>query len=369
MNRKVRLAIACAIALTPPAVGQAQTQLPSIRVGGRLHVQGYWYDNEAHAAPSSSLGPQSNFFVRRARIQVDGRIAENVALVIQPSFENGGGREPNLRLRDAYIDVRLTPESASTSLTWRVGQEKRPFSRWELTSSNNLVVIERGAGRGLPGRQTNNLFESNGFLAHDLGTSVLLVSRDVITLQAGIYNGRGESFSDDNGAKSFGGRMTVGPLPRIAPALSLGASYFSHDGVVTLAGGGSDSSFRHDALGFDAQWGRAGNPGFYGLIEYARGTTFTEAELDIRGFMAVAAYHHRLETPASWLYAIEPAVRFDDADPNAGNPNDRSTLVSAALGLYFSSRAQFRVSYERQMFEDDAMADVGGIRTAMTVNF
>jgi hypothetical protein len=39
------------------------------------------------------------------------------------------------------------------------------------------------------------------------------------------------------------------------------------------------------------------------------------------------------------------------------------------LGVYLSNRAQLRVGYERQMFEDDALDAIGGIRTAMTVSF
>ena len=52
-----------------------------------------------------------------------------------------------------------------------MGQEKRPFSRYELTSSNNLPSIERGAGRGLPGKASNDIFGDNGFLSHDVGAA------------------------------------------------------------------------------------------------------------------------------------------------------------------------------------------------------
>jgi hypothetical protein len=367
-TRLVSAAVAIGLlAACSASVATAQTPFPNIKLSGRLHVHGYWFDNQDYVPAPTSVGPESNFFIRRARIQANGQLTDNISLVIQPSFENAGGREPNLRLRDAYIDVRLTPASQRPSVTWRVGQEKRPFSRWELTSSNNLPSIERGAGRGLLGRQTNNLFEANGFLAHDLGTSVIVTAHDAVTLQAGVYNGRGESFSDDNSSKSFGGRGTVNPLPRIAPALSLGVSFFSHDGVVV--GAAADSSFRNDAFEIDGQWGRPGEPGLFSLVEYARGKTFSEAKYTISGLTAIAAYHHRLTRTASWLPAIEPAVRFDVADPNADVAGDRATLVSAVLGLYLSSRAQFRVSFERQTFEAGDLDPIAGVRTAMTVNF
>ena len=353
------------VLLSPVALAQdsaSRATFPDVEVAGRLQVQGYYFDNEDHAA---GAGPQSSFFIRRARIQVNGRIAERVSFVIQPSFENAAGREPNLRLRAAYSDLRLVDEGAPASVTLRVGQEKRPFSRWELTSSNNLPVIERGAGRGLLGRAANNLFERNGFLSHDLGASVIVAGRGV-TFQAGLYNGQGESFNDVNSAKSYGVRATVVPLPR----LSLGASYFSHDAIVARTALPADSAFRNDAWEVDGQWGRPGTPGLFLLAEYLQGSDATEAEASIRGASAIAAWHHRLAaagTPV--LVAIEPALRFDLADPDTDAADDRSTLASAVLGLYFSSRAQLRVGYERQMFEDDALDPIQGIRTAVTVNF
>ena len=124
-----------------------------------------------------------------------------MSVYIQPSFEGGrnlssrgddlyvhaggaGGGTPvltcrttgrsGLRLRDAYIDVRFSPEAEQERLVPPGGQEKRPFSRYELTSSNNLPSIERGAGQGLLARASNDLFGGAGFLSHDVGASVRL---------------------------------------------------------------------------------------------------------------------------------------------------------------------------------------------------
>lgn len=360
------LALAALPLLAPHVRAQgegAAPTFPDVRVAGRLQVHGYLFDNDVYAA--DGVGPESSFFIRRARIEVQGRIAERVSFVIQPSFENGRGSEPNLRLRDAYVDLRLSPDEAPATVTLRVGQAKRPFSRWELTSANNLPVIERGAGRGLPGRAANDLFGRNGFLSQDLGTSVI-VEGGVATFQAGVYNGQGESFNDVNSAKSYGVRATIAPLAK----LSLGASYFSHDAIVTPAAGVPDSSFRNDAFEIDGQWGKSGEPGLFALAEYLSGHDATEAESPIAGFSAIAAWHHRLAGSGSRvLYALEPALRFDLADPNADADEDRVTLTSAVLGFYFSRTAQLRVGYERQAFEDDAREPVQGIRTAVTVNF
>ena len=370
---------------------QAQTTYPNIRVTGRLQEQFYYFDNAAYAA---AVGPKSSFFTRRARIEARGQIAENVTVYIQPSFEGGrplsatttctssavpaGGGTPTitcrtsgrsgLRLRDAWIDVRVSPEASKSALYLRVGQEKRPVSRYELTSSTNLPSIERGAGQGLPGRASNNLFEGNGFLSHDVGASVRLEHKlddlRLVTVKLGAYNGQGESLSDVNQKKSIGARATVG----VTPKLDVGASWFAHDGIVTV-GGVPDSSFTNYAWDLDAQWGKPGDEGLFALAEYLHGNDATSSKATIQGFQALAAYNIRMASPTAWLYAVEPAFRLDFADPDTDLDNDRVTTVTAVLGVYFSSRAQFRVAYERQSFQLDAAESVSGVRSALTVNF
>src|SRR5215204_220916 len=238
------------------ATASAQTTYPNVKLSGRLQAQAYYFSNEDFAAV---VGPTSNMFVRRARIEARGNISENVSVYVQPSFEGGrnlssvattctstavpgGGGTPTitcrttgrsgLRLRDAYIDVRFSPEASKGALYLRAGQEKRPFSRYELTSSNNLPSIERGAGQGLLPRASNDLFGGAGFLSHDVGASVRyeykLDDVRLVTLKVGAYNGQGESLNDVNNKKSFGARGTVG----VTPKLDLGASWFAHDGIV-----------------------------------------------------------------------------------------------------------------------------------------
>ncbi|HVQ46425.1 MAG TPA: porin [Gemmatimonadales bacterium] len=367
------------------AIGSAsaQTTYPNVKVTGRLQEQFYVFDNEPYAA---TVGSESNFFTRRARIEARGQISENVTLYIQPSFEGGRnlsnvvttcsgtplvcrttGRS-GLRLRDAWIDVRFSPEASKGGLYLRAGQEKRPYSRYELTSSNNLVSIERGAGQGLLPRASNDLFSSNGFLSHDVGASIRyeykLDDLRLVTLKFGAYNGQGESLNDVNNTKSLGARVTAG----IWSKLDIGGSWFSHDGIVTV-GSIPDSAFTNYAWGVDAQWGKPGDEGLYVLGEYLDGNDATATKNKIRGVQGLAAYNYRFKSPTSWLYAIEPAFRVDLADPNTALESDRATLITAVLGIYMSSKAQLRVAYERQSFQDDITPAISGLRSALTVNF
>jgi hypothetical protein len=119
----------------------------------------------------------------------------------------------------------------------------------------------------------------------------------------------------------------------------------------------------------DAQYGKPGDEGLFALGEYLSGTDATSSKSKIRGIQGLAAYNYRLKSPTSWLYAIEPAVRVDLSDPNTDADNDRSTLITAGLGFYLSSKAQFRVAYERQSFQGSGVPSISGVRSALTVNF
>ena len=81
--------------------------------------------------------------------------------------------------------------------------------------------------------------------------------------------------------------------------------------------------------------------------------------------------HTRDQLPAilEALYAIEPAFRYDVAEPNNSVVDDQTTLITAGVNLYLSSKAQFRLMYESQSFEDSSLKTISGFRTALTMNF
>jgi hypothetical protein len=234
-----------------------------------------------------------------------------------------------------------------------MGQEKRPFGRYELTSSNNLPSIERGAGQGLVGAASNDLFTAQGFLSHDVGAHLQfdykLSDLRMLTLIAGAYNGRGESLNDNNNAKSFGFRGTVG----ITDKLNVGGSIFSHDNIVTPTGAaGPDSSYINTAWGLDAQWGKPGDPGLYVVGDYmsgqdGSGVLVSGDKKKILGISTIGAYNIRIKSPPSWLYA-KPAIRYDFADPIPTDYNG-TTVITAVPASRMSSRAQFRIAYENEV--------------------
>lgn len=361
-----RLFIGLAFSLTAAGTAAAQATYPSVKIQGRMQTQAYYMGNEDYAA---STGPMTNFLVRRARFQANVQITETVFATVQPSFEDGSTR---LRLRDAYVDLGFQRGEPRTRVLLRMGQEKRPFGRYELLSSNNLPSLERGAGKGLVRASSNDLFSANGFLSHDIGAALLVrhkmgaAANQALTFHAGLYNGEGESKNDVNNRKSFGVRATVG----LGARLNIGGSWFSHDGIVTPpAATAPDSGYTNSAIGLDAAWGVPGDEGLFLVGDYMRGESRADNNVNIQGISLVGAWHVRMKNPNAFLYAIEPALRFDQQDPDTDTPDDGSVLVSAGVNLYLSSRAQLRAMYENQSFQASGAKSISGVRTGMTVNF
>jgi Phosphate-selective porin O and P len=371
----------------------AQASYPNVKLAGRLQEQIYYFDNDFYGPVG--VGPNSNIFTRRARIEARGEIAENVVVFIQPSFEGGrnlsgvnttctstpvppGGGTPTitcrttgrsgLRLRDAWIDVRLTKAVNKSAIWFRAGQEKRPFSRYELTSSTNLPSIERGAGQGLIPRASNDLFGGAGYLSHDVGASLRLEHKldDVrlVTVKFGAYNGQGESLNDVNNKKSFGARATAAVTQKI----DVGASWFTHDGIVDVDDI-ADSSFTNTAWDVDAQYGKVGDEGLYVLAEYLQGDDASADKRNMRGMQGLAAYNMRTTSPTAWLYAFEPFARLDLADPDTDTDDDGATVITAGIGIYMSSKAWFRIAYERQSFQAEGLESISGVRSMLAVSF
>jgi len=367
MRHMIRSALSLALlGLLAAGTAAAQTSYPNVKIVGRLQVEFYDFNNGDNAiyAAIPTRAAESNFLIRRARITAKGNLTENISFVIQPSYTTG---QSGVILKDAYLDVAFTKPEAKSSFVLRAGQFKRFFGRYELTSSNNLPSIERGAYRGLVPVSSNDLAIGNGFAAHDLGAGLIFTGMEKkLQLSASIMNGAlSPNNLDINNSKSYYARGTYA----ITPMLSIGGSFASHDFIQAIDSVTNDSSATNTGWGLDAQWGAPGNEGLYVMVDYMSGESTINSANTIWGIQGVAAYNIRMKSPDSFLYAIEPAFRYDLAEPNNKVVNDQSTLITAGVNLYLSSRAQFRLMYESQSFEQSGLKTISGVRTALTMNF
>ncbi len=372
--------------LTPSG---ATAQSPEVRVQGRLQVH-YRYSAGEATSNYDADAVNNGFDVRRLRIRTSVRLRDNVNLMIQPSFEMG-----KLRMRDAYMCVGIGEYVRIT-----LGQEKSPFQRYELTSSNSLPSIERGLRiRGLSGFEAlNDVLVNNGYGSHDIGAFLDVASPDGrFTVRGGVQNGSRESASDVNNAKSFFGRVTATVLADSGgePLVRIGGSIAARDRAICSVCTGSiafhpDSSWYTTAFGADLEIG-----GFRGgphvVADFATGDIVPLA-LRVNdgrntgnvtssapgnfakfwGVHAVASY--RIVTTGSdrrLVTMVEPAFRVDVTNTDTRTPNTTSILLTPVVNVHFSRSAVLRAGVDVFLYDDAAGArqTAGELKVAWQASF
>ena len=375
------LVAAAGLGITLASVATAQA--PTIQVQGRIQVQYRASSGDSSGNYNPTL-MSNGFEVRRLRIQTNVRFGDNINLVIQPSFEMGA-----LRMRDAFVRVGLSPRFGIA-----VGQEKSPFQRYELTSSNNLLSIERGVRiLRLSGKEgLNDILANNGYASHDLGAFVDYVGPDSkVTVKVGMQNGSRESSPDVNNAKSFFGRATAIAITNAdnQPVLQFGASFGSRDRAICSTCAGAiayyaDSSKQTTAFGLDAEWGGF-RPGLHLIADFATGdnvpianriatgrntgnlrTSADTALRTFRGFSLVGAYRLMTSGPDTRVIKmLEPALRIDYVDPDTKTANDQGILITPVLNIYFANTVLLRAGVDLYSYKDAA----GVSRSAKEIKF
>lgn len=365
------------------AVTAGVAQAPTIQVQGRIQVQ-YRLSSGDSSGNYNPTQMSNGFEVRRLRFQTNVRFGDNINLVIQPSFEMGA-----LRMRDAFLRVGLTPRFGIS-----VGQEKSPFQRYELTSSNTLPSIDRGVRilRLSNKEGLNDLLVSNGYASHDLGAFVDFVGPDSkLTFKVGVQNGSRESSVDVNNGKSFFARATAIAITNAdnQPVLQLGASFGSRDRAICSTCTGTiayyaDSAKKTTAFGVDAEWGGF-RPGLHVIADFATGdnapfanrinsgrntanlrTSADTALRTFRGFSLVSAY--RVMTNGAdtrVIKMVEPALRVDYVDPDTKTANDQGILITPVLNIYFANTVMLRAGLDFYSYKDAA----GTSRSAKEIKF
>jgi len=329
-RRLVRFALVLAVLLPLPLSAQFEVsgRGATLRVGGRLHAQ---------YASSSVDGTMGDFFLRRARLIVDLTVNDFLSGRVQPDFAGGGAA-----LQDAYATLSFDP-----GFELSIGQFKRGFDLFELSSSTDLSLIERDgriAGVGDCGSNRvcsySRLTEGLEFAGRDQG---LRVDGEVgsVTYIATFTNGTGINTGDENGSKSVSGRATLAINENVRASGQLAL----HDYVDPDAGSDNASAL---AFGGDVEFGtwRDGLLVQAGVVvgdNWEADTPSTDAP----GFLAlqgVASFYYPLDNER--FNGIEPLFRLSYADPNTDADDDNGLLLTPGFMAYIMGRSKIGVNVD-----------------------
>ena len=287
----------------------------SIRFGGRLHTQ---------YATSSVGSDDSGFFFRRARLTADITVNDFLDGRVQPEFAGGSAE-----LKDAYVRLNFSP-----GFQLSMGQFKRAFDLFELSSSTDLSLIERdgrvggvGGCAGVGGLCSYSRFtEKLGFADRDTGLRATGAA-GAVEYEVSVTNGEGANENDANDSKSLSGRVSV----EVADGLTVSGQMALHDYVAEDDDGATGS-----AWGMDLQYG-GWRDGLLVQASVVGGDNWKN--LDAEGtastfmtFQGVASYYAPLE--GGRFVGVEPLVRLSYGDPDTNVADDGGLVFTPGVMVY-----------------------------------
>lgn len=299
----------------------------------------------------------STFETRRVRLGAEIVFDDWLTGKLEPEYALG-----ELRLADAFIDMAVEP-----GFGLRIGQFKKPFSLLELTSSTVFPTVERGlrirgvgeqfrivlerdgetilvdfGGDLVPGEE-QGILDVLGYAGRDIGAEV---HGEIGRLEyaVGVFNGQGPDQRDEDGGKSFAGRLTVQPSTALPLVLGAGVSYRELvfdgilDGIVV-----DDRELSGAAFELDGEWGQFRRPGFRVLAEASAGENLA-ADEGFVGAQAIVAYFRPID--GERIEGVEPVGRVSVGDPSTDRVGDDGWLLTPGVNVYFSGRNRLMLNWD-----------------------
>jgi hypothetical protein len=330
MLMKLLRSLAFGLVLVAASAVEAAAQsgsYPSVRLGGRVQAQ-YAY--------SSVDAARNDFFLRRVRLRADVDVNDWISGRVQPDFAGGGAS-----LQDGYVAFAF-----SEGFNVQVGQFKRPFDLFDLSSSTDLSIIERdGRVEGVdncPGVggvcSHTGILEDLLFAGRDQGVMVEGEAGQ-LSYAAMLSNGQGNNVADVNDGKSFSARVMVA----VNEDFRIGGKLGVHDYLDPTT-----ATQQAVAYGLDAEWGDWRN-GFHAQLTVVAGDNWRRLDLagDPVSFLTThgwASYYHPLE--GARVVAVEPVLRVGFGDADRDVADDGGMTLTPGLMFYFGGRNKFGANFD-----------------------
>lgn len=354
-----------AVCLGPAAAGgqtgdgvRVRSRAIEITISGRIHQQFNTTSVDGEAG--------SEFLIRRARPEFEVVINDWISGKLSADFGEG-----DAELRDAYVRLDFDPAFEVT-----LGQFKRPFDLFELTSSTQILVIERaGKIRGLDdfvgGADVYSLSRFTERLRYsDRDIGVQVAGRDRtgrIHWAAALTNGNGANAEDVDGRKAYQLRLGVTPAEKL-----------------TVSGGVSGTPYRvepgatgeHDqavAFQLDAEYGDfdRGPHVQAGIVTGDNWRPVEGTRADPPRFVAwqvIGTYKFEVEGNR-WVRFVEPVFRVSQGDPDTDVRDDAGVLVTPGVVLHFVGRNKFALNYDVWVPQSRARSTESSFKAQVYLHF
>lgn len=350
--RKVAFGLAGALALglcVPRVAGAVEIDSKALKITMTGRVQAMWTTSSVDSLFSNE------FLVRRARLALRLKINDWVSGMIEPDFGTTDGK---VDLKDCYVKFEPSEDFEVT-----LGQTKRRFDLFELTSSTQMLAIERDGRIGRFSVPTLSfLTEKLGYADRDIGLFVAgKLPGNRVKVEAAVTNGSGANKKAEYSERGYQARLTVEPLKDLPLALSGGVSLVPYRE--------KPSNFARHARAMEAAleygdfksgphlqtglvWGRNWSADTKTIYNPGGSASSVDSlQQDFVAFQGIATYK-KLLANSKWFEAIEPLLRVSWADPNTDGDNDGGILITPGVNLFVAGRT--RVAANADIFLPEA---------------
>ncbi|MFB6368230.1 MAG: porin [Gemmatimonadota bacterium] len=333
----------------------------AIDLSGRVQVQAITSSCSERApdaeSPCVERVPGFDLFARRVRTALEVKVNDWISGEIQPDF----GAVSGVELKNAYGRLTFGPGAKL-----QVGQFKKPFDGFHLTSSTQILTIERDLDiPGVPGPRalsTAELTTRNRISSYDLGVMLFGELGGGLGYRAGVFNGQApEANGDVNTDKQFVGRLrystTAGDLP-----VSVAVAGALTDLPYTGAGGRLGGQTYGDAEVFAEVGDFEGGPHLQ--AGYVFGTNALEtpqggtpnppaAELaTMNTWQAIGSWKLAVED-VEHVEAVEPVFRVTRSEPNTEVAGDEVWGFTPGVQVFFDGRNKIALNWDVVTFAGD----------------
>jgi len=296
----------------------------------------------------------ANFRVRRAELRTDIKLTERFAGVVRIQLPELEGSNIGRTIELAYMEYNW-----NNALNVRAGQFKMPFELDELTSHEDLRMIDRGT--------TRDIFVLNNLASYQPGVMVFgtfMKEKSPLNYYLAVANGSNRSvILDDNTQKNVVLRLEYS----LIKGLRIGAN------VQNI----STQNQNANAYGADVSFQKNLTPKTKLILEgeYIQGintTSFTKAIVDdttaaeflindyvLDGYFAQALLKFNINKP--WCKIFEVGGKFENTDPNTLIESNDYSTITGNIGFTFLSENMARLQLNLIHTNWETAVSPGGI--------
>lgn len=360
----ILLLVSVALAVVPAYaqfVAYSDDEGNEVRISGQFQVQARTSSCSGYPFPDGDSAcendvPVSELFLRRARIVVLGSVKGWVDFKFQPDFSEIN----TVVLLDAYARLNFSDEARLT-----IGRMKRPFDGFQLTSSSQILTIERDVDiPGIPSLTAVSLDElstDNRFADRDIGLQ-LDGALSGFHYWIGTFSGSGGENEEAGNGKQLVGRaqytFDLGGLPLdIALAGSLNDTDFENPDE-TLGTRLTSSYELWTELGdFDegpmVQAALVGGKNTNQTVDGDEPDFTMDPDLaNLFGWQVIGGWKFSV---GNWLEAWQPILRFTYGDPNTALPDDGGWAMTPGVQFFFFDRTKVALNWDIIFPNSDAI--------------